>query len=490
MHISNIRLGFATNSSSSHSIIFNLPIATDLDVDSNEFGWNEFCAASAEAKARYLAVTLFENISGLIGEEMARSVCADWCKVPLQGDGYVDHQSLMSLPVSRKQAGWGSEGIFPVDKQFFDELMAYYQQSSLVVVGGNDNNTEDRRFPEGRQRHIVPTDHGSGVFVCRKDGQWWTLMNRFSGAKIRLSFLPEPKPYTKARSPELVDVKITNFCPFGCDYCYQDSTTEGRHADWDSLQSIIWALGEMEVFEVAIGGGEPTMYPRFAELLNECQRHGIIPNFTTRSLAWLKDDAIRNAVAATTGRFAFSADRAMDMYRIYMAVEAAGLLRQHRSYNRLNFQYVMGSGGESEFKEVVKAAGKLGCDLTLLGFKEVGRGKGYRYWDYKNWLSVLQGLRQVEYVPRVGIDTALAMESKAQLANERFAPLVTFNEGAFSMYVDAVEMKMGPSSFCSTDDYVPFVKDESRKWGSKLNSQDIEKQLTKAFREFKAGAND
>lgn len=487
MHISNIRLGFATNSSSSHSIIFNLPNAEDFDIEGNEFGWNEFCAASAESKSRYLAQTLFENIRRLIGEDMARSVCADWCKSSPDGDGYVDHQSLMSLPVARKQPGYG-EGLFPIDKEFFDDLCRYYMRPELVVVGGNDN-SEHEKFVSGRQDHILPTDRGIGTFTCRKDGEWWTLMNRFSGAKIRLSFNQNPAPYIKARSPELVDLKITNYCPFGCNYCYQDSTTEGKHADQEELRAIIDALEEKEVFEVAIGGGEPTMYPKFAELLLDCHRQGIIPNFTTRNLAWLKDDVIREAVKNTTGRFAYSVDRAMDMYRIYMAVESAGVLTQERSEMRLSFQYVMGSGDESDFREVLKAAGKLHCDLTLLGFKEVGRGKGYRYWDYKkSWLSVLQSLSQNEYIPRVGIDTSLANESRKELESERYAPLVTFDEGAFSMYIDAVDMKMGPSSFCSTDEYVPFVRDTRRSWGPKLNSHDIRDQMGVAFRGFKAGS--
>lgn len=484
MHISNIRLGFATNSSSSHSIIFNLPEG-DFQIDDNNFGWDEFCAASAEAKGMYLAQTLYSNISMLIGEDMAKAVCSDWCKSSANSDGYVDHQSLMSLPVSRKLPGWGDDGVLPIDKEFFDELKQYYMRPNLVIVGGNDNG-EHERYTEGRQDHILPTDHGSGVYVCRRDGHWWTLMNRFTGAKIRLSFQENPPPFVKAKSPELVDIKITNFCPFGCDYCYQDSTLEGKHADWDFLQNLVRALEEQEVFEVAIGGGEPTMYPKFAELLATCKRGGIIPNFTTRNLAWLKDEAIREAVKQTSGRFAYSVDRSMDMYRIYMAVESAGLLTHNRGEKRLSFQYVMGSGDESAFKEVLKTSGKLGCDLTLLGFKEVGRGKGYQYWDYKKtWLSVLQGFRQTEYIPRVGIDTALANESRADLETGRFAPLVTFDEGAFSMYVDAVDRKMGPSSFCSTDEYLPFTSNEGHLG---CHSQDIEKQIKKAFKGFKASS--
>jgi len=413
---------------------------------------------------------LYENINHLLGEDMAKSVCSDWCKVRVSENGYVDHQSRLALPVSRKRTDYG-QGLHMVDKEFFDELFRYYQQENLVIVGGNDNE-EHRRFTEGRQPHVVPTE-SSGVFVCRKDGQWWTLMNRFSGAKIRLSLQKDPKPYVKAKSPELVDLKITNYCPFGCDYCYQDSTENGKHGDIKKIDQILMAMDDLEVFEVAIGGGEPTMSPHFAYILKQCKRHSIVPNFTTRNHAWLKDESITELVRESTGRFAYSVDNSMDAYRIYMAVEAAKLLNDHNE-RRLSFQYVMGSGSQETFKSVVKAACDLHCDLTLLGFKEVGRGKGYQYWDYsKEWLNVLEEMKKDKYIPRIGIDTALANEAKNELYKKKYEPLVCFKEGTFSMYIDAVEMRMGPSSFCDTDEYVPFKDD-----------RDFSTQIEMAFRSF------
>jgi len=55
----------------------------------------------------------------------------------------------------------------------------------------------------------------------------------------------------------------------------------------------------------------------------------------------------------------------------------------------------------------------------------------------------------------IGIDTALANEYKDQI-KDIDQMLVTYDEGKFSMYIDAVEMKAGASSYC--EDYFP-VKD-------------------------------
>lgn len=485
MHISNIRLGFATNSSSSHSIIFCKKGQwkfRDEETEDGEFGWNEFCCASMEAKAHYLAQTLFHNLVGSIGEEMARSVATDWCRTPPVDGGHIDHQSLMSLPVSRKTPGYGFSEFHPIDKEFFDDLSAYYRREDLVVVGGNDN-SEHVKFTTGRERHILPTDDGSGTYVCRKDGEWWVLMNRFSGAKIRLSFEDNPKPYTKASAPELVDIKITNLCTYGCKYCYQDSTPEGRHGDKDFIEQVCGELGNLGVFEVALGGGETTLHPNFAEILQEFHRHGIVPNFTTRNPNWIKNDVLRKTVLETAGRFAYSVENAMDMYRVYTNIESADLLSDdYRGNNkRLSFQLVMGCCSEEHFVEVVRAAARLGCDLTLLGFKEVGRGKSYRPWDYKNWLEVLMKIGEDEWTGNIGIDTTLAQQSKDQLKKKNVPDrLVTFREGAFSMYIDAVEKKMGPSSFCDDKEYIPF-----KMAGKKAGYQDeLDKQIVSAFRSF------
>ena len=63
MRVHNIRLGFATNSSSSHSIVFwpeDLPIPpTD---EFHQFGWENFTVSDREGKRNYLAYQLFESI--------------------------------------------------------------------------------------------------------------------------------------------------------------------------------------------------------------------------------------------------------------------------------------------------------------------------------------------------------------------------------------------------------------------------------------------
>ena len=214
LKIHNLRVGFATNSSSTHSMIFS-PGGTDSDVEGAEFGWQEFVAASSEAKARWLACHLMASASNTCGTEVARALCQLWLGV--DAEGYVDHQSLISLP-----RDWEGKG---VDKGFFDELREFVMQENLVVLGGNDN--EATQHGPIDYRSALPVDD-SASYVARKDSRgWWVLFDRGSGVKIRMSFTKDDITAVsadKSDTPELIDVKITDYCPFGCEFCLEPST--------------------------------------------------------------------------------------------------------------------------------------------------------------------------------------------------------------------------------------------------------------------------
>lgn len=80
--------------------------------------------------------------------------------------------------------------------------------------------------------------------------------------------------------PETIDVKITDWCNFGCSYCYMDSTTKGNHAPKDLLIQIFKGLRETP-YQIAFGGGEPTAHPDFPWFLEYTRSKGTVPNYTT-----------------------------------------------------------------------------------------------------------------------------------------------------------------------------------------------------------------
>lgn len=249
MKIHNVRLGFATNSSSSHSIVFFNSPPEDNYVKS-EYGWDFFTLSSADAKLDYLSLCLF---SALRREKVSLALAVDivqaWTgkKIELEDGrwpgGYVDHQSILTLPRS-----WDGTGI---DKRFYEELEKYLLRPGVAILGGNDNMPEDHPLrSHGKDITLPIRDLGPNI-VARKDGNYWAIFNRDTGAKIRFSFDDNvPMPY-RASAPELVDLKITDYCPYECEFCYQSSSRQGKHAE--RMYPIYDALEKLRVFEVAVG---------------------------------------------------------------------------------------------------------------------------------------------------------------------------------------------------------------------------------------------
>ncbi len=81
-------------------------------------------------------------------------------------------------------------------------------------------------------------------------------------------------------SPELIDIAITNKCDFGCSYCYQDSKAKSPHGRKDLVETVLSGFDYVP-YQIAIGGGEPTMHPDFVEILYKAKELGTIPNYTT-----------------------------------------------------------------------------------------------------------------------------------------------------------------------------------------------------------------
>ena len=84
-----------------------------------------------------------------------------------------------------------------------------------------------------------------------------------------------------ASSPELVDCKITNWCDNGCAYCYMGSNENGKHCQTHDYFCLLEQMCFLGVFQIALGGGEPTMHPDFIPILRVTRHAGIVPNYST-----------------------------------------------------------------------------------------------------------------------------------------------------------------------------------------------------------------
>jgi organic radical activating enzyme len=450
MKICNIRLGMATNSSSTHSIILN-PSVKRFSENTLEFGWQNFLLKSEEAKENYLAVTLYENIEKTLSEDYAKLIVNKLFEREIVKNGeysYVDHQSLIALPVSYKNRK-------QIDLNFFADFRNYIADKNIGIAGGNDNN-ERMDYGGEEKLKFLPKEYGTENFVCRKDKDYWILFNTSNGTKIRFSFVTD-EPYTKATRPELVDYKITNFCPYGCEFCYMKSTIEGKAAT--NFSHVIQVLSELETFECSIAGGEPTLYPYFAKFLKEAREEGIVPTFTTFNMNWKKNKEIEEAVLKYAGGFAVS----INEYQYDKIKEIRNWIDETNYKGYVSIQSILGICDTYAVEKLIELAKKERIiNLTLLGYKSFGRGEGIipKKVDIKRIFDKAKK----NYI-NIGVDT-LALKDYAKEIQEYEIPeiLMTKQEGKFSMYIDGIENKIARDSYTNEMiDYEPNYNDLKEK---------------------------
>lgn len=88
--------------------------------------------------------------------------------------------------------------------------------------------------------------------------------------------------------PETIDIQITDWCDFGCSYCYMSSTAKGKHAPKALLETVFNGL-DIAPYQIAFGGGEPTAHPDFPWFLQFTREQGTVPNYTTAGHIFRED---------------------------------------------------------------------------------------------------------------------------------------------------------------------------------------------------------
>jgi len=448
METYNIRLGFASNSSSTHSIIImeNNVVPDGYSCwDGSNFGWEHFAAVKKEDKMLYLGELIYSNIAKKVGDYVASLVVSDITgKKTKPQQHYIDHQSCFSFPTYHDGT---------IHREFLEHLSAFLRRSDVAILGGNDNETG----PAVKGKELpLPYDGAGGSVVARYDQvhKYWTLFCKETGTKIRMSF-EEPGFITNpkvASLPELVDIKVTDFCDIGCSFCYQGSTKKGKGSAY-SVYMITDILTEMMVFEVAIGGGEPTTWTELPHLVDALQRKGIVPNITTKSLAWLLAPEKARQIMSSCGSIGFSVSSEKDMKNLTEALS----LYPEELRKKITAHVVLGVSSEPVTKDILWLAEINKQPVLLLDFKRTGRGKAFPAKSYKWILPFLkEQTRTREFT--ISIDTPLA----ARLGTEKLedigicTSLFTTKEGSHSCYIDFVEEFVAPSSYCAEAERVPL----------------------------------
>ena len=476
VYLKNFRRGLATNSSSTHSLIYRNDgeMFEDLDVlDVNYYDrFTRTIAASKQAKIKYiLAAIMYDEalvriMSGLYPEMKQY--------FPLVKDQMNNQDDDIFGMYCRGSLSFGKKNV----EASVEYLTNVIENPDIIIVGGSDE--ADFVYETIENHDLCPdpdmVEYGSKYsrFGVAKNGNYWVgygdtrdyvrkksddcddsdrdcIRDSFCG---RIRFATSQDPIVP-EYPELIDLKITDACDHGCPFCYMNATKNGKHADINFIKRLISNLRDHRV-EFSIGGGNVLLYPELDELFKILHESGHIVNVTIKAddcYTVMKDNKILNTFRKYVDGIGVSITKIEECQNIkdfhrFINVES----RQKGYYNSRNEKYIVAHlipeylGVEltnkitSELKK-----GDHWFDVLFLGYKTTGRGASQEVKEFtKNDLDSIFS----EYNSSISIDTTFANRYMWYIKdNFSTRHTITLNEGEYSMYIDGVTENAYKSSY-------------------------------------------
>jgi organic radical activating enzyme len=264
----------------------------------------------------------------------------------------------------------------------------------------------------------------------------------------------------KGEFPYLVDIKITSKCNHRCWWCYADACDEVKGTDADAsfvANDLSRVLKQARVFEVVIGGGEPTLYNNdkkkyyeLSQILNQFQNKDFKVSMTTRNYNWYKLKDFAEAIAAVDA-VAISCETVSDLLNARTLVKSIREVERDGRNIQIVIQKILQLYSIPQLQFFLNRCLDLDYyNVTLLGFKHWGRALGTARWHNSKWVEMVRksGLN-------IGVDSALVQEYGEELKDAGVPGyMVQGQEGKQTCYIDAVAQTIYPSSTSSTG--IPF----------------------------------
>lgn len=440
IYLKNFRKGFATNSSSTHSVIYKNKedMFKDLNVfELNYYGrFDETIAASKEAKIKYIAATIFYN------KELFDIMCAhypemkQYAKLAEHERNYQDSTFGM---YTRGALSFSNKENIAASIEFLKNII---DTDDIIIVGGSDEEDFVYETCSGHKILNTPDDLSYNSPNVYKNGNYY-IGYGYDG-KIRFSVSNEP---CIPDYPELIDLKITNKCDHGCPFCYQGSSMSGAHANLENIKNYINQLSSVydkKIVEFSIGGGNILLYPELDELFYYIFSHGHIINTTIKAqdCKVLKENKeLRRTFNHYVKSIGISVSSLEDIKYLILIKD----LFKGQNYKPIVIHLIPEYLGVEMTNKIITELDKNEFYKYLfLGYKENERGKTQKHYVFND--NDLSSIFENRY--SVSVDTTFANKYKAWLTkNYAVKHTITYNEGEYSMYIDAVTGNAYKSSY-------------------------------------------
>ena len=271
-----------------------------------------------------------------------------------------------------------------------------------------------------------------------KNGNYNVLIYS-DGTKIRVNNLDNFKP----DFAESMDMKISNFCPYNCPMCHENSNDKGKLG---KILNNNFVKSLHEGTELAIGGGAVTYHPDLAPFLKELKTKNIIPSITVNQREFETNfDYIKSLV---DNKLIYGLGVSFVDYN-------ENLWNKILEFPNVVVHLIAGYHNLKVFKYFAEKKAKI----LILGYKIFRRGEDYfNNFDTEinsNILDLKKDLKGIiEQAQVVSFDNLAIkqLDLKSFVSEEYWNEFYMGDDGDFTMYVDMVEEEFAKSS-TSTERY-------------------------------------
>lgn len=256
------------------------------------------------------------------------------------------------------------------------------------------------------------------------------------GTKIRFT---EEDEFLPVR-PESMDVKLTNMCDGGCQYCHEASTPDGKHGD---IINDNFFLTMKPYTEIAIGGGNVLEYPDLVKVLEMCKERKIIVSMTVNQDHFMKN---REFLGELRDR------KLIYGLGISLVYPTDEFINSVREFPNAVVHVIAGIVSRTVLEKLYDR----GLKMLILGYKKFRKGNTYykssvdaqvRIDSGINWLR--DNIKEViTHFDVVSFDNLSIQQLDIQsiMDDKDWIDFYMGGEGEFTMYVDTVNKQFGTSS--------------------------------------------
>jgi MoaA/NifB/PqqE/SkfB family radical SAM enzyme len=164
----------------------------------------------------------------------------------------------------------------------------------------------------------------------------------------------------------VINVDITYFCNYHCEYCYQGIKKCQKHISDTVYENIFKFLSTLkETFTVHLIGGEPYLYPRFFEMSERVVKMGHNVSLTTNFST--PQNIIEKFLAVTDGHLtayeiSILLTQIKDMEEFYSKLE---WLKSRIEYSKIKIFCVATNDNFEKVRQIKSRVKNLGLKLTI-----------------------------------------------------------------------------------------------------------------------------